>query len=164
MFCQKDECGVVRRDRAEEQFVEAGVVGAAAHGEGGEERRGSVCVARGDADQGARRVRVAWRREAAALSRALALRWRRARPSVDSEARMATGSRSATTGPRRRARQTAASTAARASWRVPHSQPDGTRPMKLLSSSAPSPSVPLSLSPLLPAAEGSLSEGRYQTR
>lgn len=77
---------------------------------------------------------------------------------------MATGSRSATTGPSRRARHTAASAAARASCRVPQSQPDGIRAMKLLSSFSLAPSVLLSCPPPLFAAEGSLSEGRYQTR
>lgn len=132
-------------------------------GQGGEEHCGEVCFPGETPTSEAIRVRVAWRSEAAALSRALALRLSLARPSVDSEARMATGSRSVTRGPRRRARQTAASTAATASCRVPHSQPDGIRPMKLLSPFA----VLLSALPSLagpPVAEGSVSEGRYQVR
>lgn len=65
---------VVGGRRAEEQGARVLAGGVECGGQGGEQGLGRVGLGRGDADEGARRVRVAVRRAEAARSRALALR------------------------------------------------------------------------------------------
>lgn len=74
MVGERDQGRVVARRWAEEERVQGLSVAVEVGGQGGDECLGRVRLGDGDAQEGARRVRVVERRAAAARSRALALR------------------------------------------------------------------------------------------
>lgn len=152
MVGEPDQTGIVGRGRAEEERsrVLAGVRPFRRAVRAGRSTSGASASAAATPVSSARRAREAPRSRAAAWSRASARWYRRARPSVVSEARTTTGRSSLTTGPRRRPRQIAARTAAKQSCRAAQRQPSGTSSRKPRGSSG--------------AADASGEEGRYQSR